>query len=166
MEGNGVLACDLRPIAQSLQSLQTALGQTGVLTALLQLLHGQGTAPFPAHQGCHHLARLKVAGGLAGTGLHHAASHIRHHCCELGEGVIPHLFKVAIPHQRGLDPWHRVAEFGERDGLAVIQLLPVRASHRHGGGLIKALIQQQRQQCRQHTWVLLVIGVAEAGEHR
>ena len=80
--------------------------------------------------------------------------------------MIPHLFKITIPHQRGLNAWHGVAKFGERDRLAVIELLTVWASHGDGGGLIQALIQQQGQECRQHPWVLLVIGVAEAGKHR
>ena len=166
MEGDGVLTGDLRPVAQSLQALQTAPGQSGGFAGLLKLFHRGGTTPFPAHQGCQHLACLEVAGWLAGTGLHHAAPHISHHRRQLGEGVIPHLFEIAIPHQGCLNPWYGVAQLGERDRLAVIELLTIRASHGDGCGLIQALIQQQGQECRQHPWVLLVIGVAEPGKDR
>ena len=52
-----------------------------------------------------------------------------------------HLFKVLVTNQGGFNPWHRVAKLGERNRLPVIELLAVRAGHRHRGSLIKALIQ-------------------------
>ena len=113
-----------------------------------------------------HLPRLEIAGGLSCPRQHHAAADIGHHRGELNEGVIAHLLEITVPHQGGFDPWHGVAEFGERDRLTVIQLLSIRSRHRDGCRLIEALIQQKCQQCGQHTGVVLVEGVAEPREHR
>ena len=48
----------------------------------------------------------------------------------------------------------------------MVELLSIGAGHGNRGGLIQTLIKEQGQQRRQHAGVVLVIGVAETGEHR
>ena len=165
MGRNGVFTCDLWPVAQGFEPLQSTSTQAGALTPTLQFLHGVGAALHLAHVVRQHLPSLEIAGWLPFPGKHHAAANIGNHRRELNEGVIPNFFKITISHKGGFDPWYGIAQFGKRNRLTVIQLLPIGSRHRDGCRLIKALIQQQCQQCGQHSGVVLMKGVAEPGEH-
>ena len=166
MGGYGVFPCDLWPVAQGFETLQPTATETVALTPCLQFLHGIGAALLFAHVVSKHLPGLKIAGWLAVPRQHHAAANIGHHRRELNEGVIAHFLEITIPHKGGFDPGYGIAQFRERDWLTVIKLLPIGSRHRDGCRLIKALIQQKREQCGQNPGVVLVEGIAEPGEHR
>ena len=166
MDRDRVLAHNLWPITQRLEAFKPTFTEAFGLAPFFEFLHRARATAMRAHPVGQHLTRLKIAGGVARDRPHHAAAHIGHHRRELSKGVVAHLFHITAAHQGRFDALNAIAQFGQWKGLTVVKPLTIPPRHRHGGCLIKTLIQQQGEEGRQHTGVVLMKGVAKASKDR
>merc|ERR1712091_758730 len=126
MDWDGVFTGDLWPVAQGFQSFQAPLSHPGGFTPFFECFHGVRTTLVLLHAHRKHLAGLEITRGAAGNRQHHAAADIRHHRCELAEGVVPHLLEITVSNKRCFNSWHRITQLREWDRLPVVELLAIR----------------------------------------